>query len=82
LHELRLFLDSTLSIIYLLETLGKYLDLSLHLAFELFEFVLFSLKLLLGILTLLDQEEIFFLKVGEDVKKLVRVLEEELVLVV
>lgn len=44
--------------------------------------MLFGLPLLLGILTLLDEEEILLLEVGEDIEKLIGVLKVQLVLVV
>ena len=44
--------------------------------------MLLGLELLLGILTLLDQEKVPFLESGKDLHKLIRVFEEFFVLIV
>jgi hypothetical protein len=59
-------MDAGLSLVYFLKTLGENLDLFLHFGFKLVIFVFFGLDLLLGILALLDKEEVLLLQAGKD----------------
>jgi hypothetical protein len=74
--------DTRLSIVYLLKTLGKHFYLAVHLTVELVKFMFFGFSLLLSVLALLDKEEVLFLEVSEYIKKLVRVFKVQFVLVV